>query len=186
MGSGLHAIEVTLLQIHACVIRHPAIARGSISMPDDPAHQREMAELGDLRDRLALLVQGLSNSLHLIALHEQIARRRPRGQRFSALQSVRDRRAAVTRIYERAVNTLEMLDEAGTRPPIADIMADLLKSTVKTDKDIAAIIQKDQGHHANLFNKDMQTVQNVPTLFILALVVAYLARLRVGKGGNAA
>jgi hypothetical protein len=180
MGSRLNAIEETLIRLQARAMRHPAFVRGTNSMPDDPAHHRDAAELTVLQERLALLIRELRNDLHLITLHEQIAKRQPREFRFRAMQSVGDRRAAVTRVYERAVNLLAILDESGSRPPVGEIVGMLLEKGTDVAKEMAALIKKDASHYPNLF-LNAPTVQNVPLVFVLAVLLAYLWRGRTGR-----
>lgn len=175
-GSRLHAIVSTLYAVRSKIPKQRAFLYGTGVMPDDPSFARDQAEINVLRNRLAVSVRQISNDLAYLNLLDQVATKEVRGQRYRTQQSINDRRTEIKKVYELAINILmdiDNLQESNSRPSVAAILATLLDSGIEGSEQMAQIIQKEKGHHENLWTNPV-TVQNVPSLFVLAMVVGYL------------
>jgi hypothetical protein len=181
--SRLQAIAATLRAIQAKLPKHPAFLKQAGSMPDDPSHTRDREELFTLQQRLAISIRELESQRNMLDLREQVAFKIPREQRFREKQSLRDKGDSLQAVYQLATSVLREVEDligANSRPPIADIVAAIVEQGLDPQGQIQVILLRDKGHHDALKN-DAQTVQNIPAVFMMAVLLGYLCVMGARK-----
>lgn len=198
----IRAITKELEEIFGAIIKHPAFIKQSGSLPDDPAHQSDKADIASLLQRMDRLVSRIGGKIGSFDWQHQMARRYPREERYRAQQSVRDRSAPYRELYEKSVQMLDSLlklQANNNKVSFIDALGaahETAQSNVEQFKKLDELTAKMQSagltssvqtisaadHHIAKLNADPAGAYNIPLNVVLALVVVIAAAAHWRKG----
>lgn len=196
------AIERELEEVFGAMIRHPAFLKKSGSLPDDPAHFTDRADISTLLRRMDRLVSRVGGKLASFDWQNQMAKRYPREERYRAQQSVKDRSAPFRQLYQRVVGMLDellKLQADNNRVSFLDAFGaahenagENLKTFQKFDelasqmqaKGLTATVQtiSSADHHIAKFNAQQTGAYNIPINVVLAMAVVIAAAVHWRRG----
>jgi hypothetical protein len=91
-------LKLLLYRVNARLTEHPVFTRGTGVPVDDPAHDRENAELGRLSLQLSLIARELNSKSNLLSIREKTTRSMSQSDRYRATASIRDQQAEISEV----------------------------------------------------------------------------------------
>ena len=123
----------------------------------------------------------LRSRANSLDLQQQVAFKLPRDARWRQKQSINDRRRELGTVYQLATDILRELTEleaTNGKPDMGSILADLAKEGSKVALEALQVIKEHGGHLDNVWLR-ATTMQNVPSILIIALIVGQLCARKI-------
>lgn len=181
IGSQSAALKRLLLQVQGKIFKHSAFTKVAGVTIDDPSYFSNAEEIDKIANELARIAKQIDVLFANVGTHEFVAKKIPRGakgnfRRYSAMQSVRDKRREVQSVYQLAADVLEQLTDlrkSNARPPLEDLIMNGLSEDAKDVQKAIEVAAKHKGQDGQI-DFHPTGMYNVPLPFIIALIALYL------------